>query len=166
MTPTDLVERLAVFLQNEVASTFSLETKHGSRKNPRVIEGAWTLPEGDDQDEDAVFPYIAVFAEELNETEAEAKLKVTIFFGTYCEGGKNKKDDVFKYDTQGYKDLLNIIERVRQALLKARFIDQKYKIEMPLKWQIPFEQPYPQWVGWMETYWIIQKPLYEGDIFD
>jgi hypothetical protein len=40
-------------------------------------------------------------------------------------------------------------------------IAKKYRVEYPCRFEMPEEQPYPQWIGEMTTNWIIARPLEE-----
>ena len=62
---------------------------------------------------------------------------------------------------QGYRDVFNIIETIRQDLLTipARILDQRYRLVTPLTSYLFDEQPWPIFFGQMESMWGSGRPL-------
>lgn len=56
---------------------------------------------------------------------------------------------VFTPDFQGFRDLLNLLERASAALLRHRIIDGAGTLQLPLKLGMYEEQAYPYWYGWI-----------------
>lgn len=95
------------------------------------------------------FPYILVVfdsCEEMNEQEAR-DTKIVIMIGTV------DMDDNY----QGYKDLMNVKEKIYQHLMTKRVLDNKYRIVYPIKWEIPEEDLYPYYFMGIETNWQIPR---------
>jgi hypothetical protein len=71
---------------------------------------------------------------------------------------------VFSEDPQdGWRDAINIIQRIWQELFKRRVIAKRYRVEYPMKFEIPEEQPYPHWIGVMTTIWTVVHPVLEEE---
>jgi len=95
------------------------------------------------------FPYIVVIlqdGEDPNETDSNT-CNILLMAGIY--------DDDENY--QGYKDLLNVLQKVYEHLMKHRLFEGKYQIEYPIKWRIHDEDTYPYFFGAIETNWIVGK---------
>jgi hypothetical protein len=54
---------------------------------------------------------------------------------------------------QGYRDVMNIMETIRQELLTTRYLERKYRLEMPFAWNLFEDQPWPVFFGYIETAW-------------
>lgn len=50
----------------------------------------------------------------------------------------------------GYVELFNLMEKVRQILLKATIIDGRVLINLPLKWETSLDTMWPIWQAWVE----------------
>ncbi len=89
-------------------------------------------------------PYILIRPLEGEDEQNLGLAKVLIGFGCYDE------------TEQGYIDLLNMIEDVKQAILRAGLIgDGMYEIaeDKKIKWHIYGDDNWPEWIGQLETYW-------------
>ena len=143
MTPLLLIDELKGFLE-EIAETYALETGKGSQKTPQVVEG-W-LPPKESQDVPDI-PYIIIRLTEGEDTSETARATVKILIGTYSE------------DPDGWKDSMNVLLRIRERLLVVRTIGNKFRVELPLKWKLFEEQPYPIWIGEVNTIWTVALPI-------
>lgn len=82
--------------------------------------------------------------EDNNETgEEDSICKIAFIVGLYDE------DDNY----QGYKDVMNIIEKVKQRLKTKRFYSNQFELKLPLKWVIHEEDIYPYYFGGIESSW-------------
>ena len=63
--------------------------------------------------------------------------------------------------TQGFLSLYNLMEHVRQYILKQRTIAEKHRIILPVKGEVIDEQPFPQWQGKITTEYTIGQPTEE-----
>ena len=79
------------------------------------------------------FIYCAVLDFEDKE-DGESTAKVEIGFSIY---DKDEKD--------GWRTVYNLVEHVRQAVLKKRTLGKRNALLLPLKGEIIFVQPFPQW---------------------
>ena len=148
MTPLLLQDAICDFLKGVVGS-YLLETNKQSQKAPQVVPSYLPL-KGTAEVED--FPFVVVRLSSEEDTQERAKVMVKIIVGVYAE-------DI----VQGSGDLMNLLERIRQALFKTRVIAKKFRIEYPFNWEVPDEQPYPEWVAVITTNWTVPRPIEEVD---
>lgn len=106
-------------------------------------------------DIEAYFPCIIV-ALDGTETKEEGttdayKIKVKILVGIY--------DDA--KDLQGYRDVLDILEKIRQYLLSMpnRILEGRYQLLMPLNTDLDSELTYPFYFGQLDTIFETARPL-------
>ena len=84
------------------------------------------------------------------DTQEGATLTVKIIVGTYSEDAQ-----------EGWRDVANIIQRIWQELFKKRVVAKKFRLEYPMNFEMPEEQPYPEWIGIMTTTWTLPHPIEE-----
>ena len=75
---------------------------------------------------------------------AEAVIGLT--FGVYGE------------DKEAWRDLLSIMERVRQRLLVFRKLENHFRIVLPTKFETIENQPYPYWFGYATLTYTVAQP--------
>lgn len=71
--------------------------------------------------------------------------------------------------TDGWRSLFNVMEHIRQDILKFRFVAMKFRLDLeetPIKMHIPDNQPFPQWQGTMTASYTIGQPEEEGFNYD
>lgn len=139
MTPIFLVDELIKFIQPVVAH-FELQTnvENAPAKAPQVISGYLQEKKPGHKQDPPDFPHVIVRYLEDNDTEESSLGQVRIIVGTYSEDEQN-----------GWRDSINVITRIKEALLEKRFIGRAFNIEKPIKTELPEEQPYPEWVAMM-----------------
>lgn len=135
MTPIVLVDRLVEFIKPVVAE-FELDSNIvGIKKSPQVISGYLQEKKPNQKQDPPDFPYVIVRYLTDTDEQEEDKASIKIIAGTYSE------------DTQdGWRDPMNVITKIKEALMKQRFFGA-FKIEYPVKTDLPEEQPYPEWVA-------------------
>lgn len=143
LTPLLLLEELKLFLEGVVAD-YSLETNKGQLKAPQVIEG-WLPPKESNDIPDV--PYVILRMTDGEDNSDIARTNVKILIGTYSE------------EVDGWKDAVNVLLRIRQQLLTVRTLGKKFRMELPLKWKLFEEQPYPIWIGEITTIWAVALPI-------
>ncbi|WMI72126.1 hypothetical protein RBH88_03230 [Aminobacterium sp. MB27-C1] len=136
-----LVDSICAFLKTVVCD-YSLETKEKTARAPQVVAGGFSI----DPTNIPQLPYVIVRGSEGKDTEGRATAVVKILVGTYTE------------DSAGFRDVLNIIERIRIAFGKQRVLNGRYRIEYPFSWRMIDEQPYPEWKGEITTTWEVPLP--------
>ncbi|AKL95013.1 hypothetical protein CACET_c15640 [Clostridium aceticum] len=105
------------------------------------------LPAKEDEDDEQHYPYIIarVLDGDDSEENQPASCKIMLIIGLYDE------DDRY----QGYKDVMNVIEKIRQFLLKKRMVAGQFILEYPLQWAVNEEDVYPFYFGGIETNWTL-----------
>lgn len=146
-----LVDELKDFVE-EVVKNYSLELKDGTGKAPQVLTG-YLPPKDPGRKEDPDFPFVIVRLGNGQDTQNGATATVNLIIGTYS-----------KDSTQGWKDVASIIERIRLELFRKGVIGKRYRVEYPMKFDMPEEQPYPYWIGIMTTTWAIAHPVEEVSV--
>ena len=76
---------------------------------------------------------------------------VNLLIGTYDDNP----------DCQGYRDVLNIIDKVKNYLLGLpnRILAERYVLKMPMSDYLFEDQPWPVYFGQIETVWETGRPL-------
>ena len=148
MTPLMLQDALCDFLK-EVVGSYLLSTNKSITKAPQIVPSYLPLKGSTDT---ADFPFVIVRVMSQEDTQGESKLVVKLIVGVHAE-------DIAK----GPGDLMNVIERIRQALFKKRVIDKRFRVEYPFAWDAPDEQPYPEWLAVITTNWTMPRPIEEVD---
>lgn len=159
-TPLLLIDELCR-LAAEATKELSLETKQGERRPPAVIAGF--LDEDEPQpgkpQEDAMkkaVPFIIVRFLDGQDTEQAGTATARIIATTYSKHG------------QGWRDPLEVLERIRQAIITNRPLARQFDLQLPIKWEQPEDQPWPYWIAWMTTTWAVGRPILtemEEDIY-
>ncbi|MCY9511879.1 hypothetical protein M5W68_16160 [Paenibacillus larvae] len=98
---------------------------------------------------DSDFPYLIIRALDGVDGQEDGKIQVRMLVGV-----KSKMEN-------GYIEILSLMEKIKQALLKVEIIGRKFEIERPVKWKLFEEQPYPEWVGEIVTTWTVPAILRE-----
>jgi hypothetical protein len=136
MTPIILIDKLIEFI-TPVVSEFELQTNvAGVKKAPQVIAGYLKEKKPKQNQDPPDFPYVIVRYLEDIDTEESDGATIKVYVGTYSED-----------EQDGWRDCMNVATRIKEALLEQRFIGGPFKIEYPVKTELPEEQPYPEWVA-------------------
>jgi len=129
-----------------MAAGFSFEMKSGTRA-PTVRDG-W-LPPKDPGVED--FPFIIVRPSQGEDSQqggdqvGAATMKIIV--GTFAD------DDI------GWFDIMLVIDAIRDDLGEEPVLEgTAYEHWGPLGWEIPEQQPRPQWFGVVTTQWNVPRP--------
>lgn len=122
------------------------ETKTSARA-PSVI-GGWLPPKPLEGEQ---FPFLIVRPRAGEDTEQgadeNASASFDIIIGTYSD-----TDD-------GWFDVLLLVDAIRDDLLAQPTIEgTAYEHFGPLRWEIPEQQPRPQWFGTVTTNWRLPRP--------
>lgn len=101
------------------------------------------------------FPYIIV---RLNDGEGKDDdtgdtCKVMFIVGVF-------DDDE---SSQGHRDVMNILEKIRQHLFRKRLFQGKFACEYPYKWTLNEEDVYPYFFGGLETNWTLAKMIPDNE---
>lgn len=101
------------------------------------------------------YPFIVVKligGEDPNELDPN-QCRVLFYCGVF--------DDTDNY--QGYKDSLNIMQKIYGHLMRKRVFDNKYVVEYPIKWSVADEDYYPFYYAGLETVWTVGKTTIEDN---
>lgn len=163
---------IALLLQDALArrtrglfENWFLPSKDGDLKEVRVFTQFLPLPQATQKDgedgplifDDALaygkadlesnFPCVLIKIDEGTERDSRGpeatRIKMRLLVGVY--------DD--SCDCQGYRDAVNLVDAIRLDLMTNRYLDMKYRLEMPLNWYVFDEQPWPIFFACMESIW-------------
>lgn len=151
MTLVETMENLAEFLR-ETVSEYSSEQPSG--KKPVAVYAGYP-PVAISSEEGPSFIYALATDFTDAQDEPYGTVKVEIGFSVYDE---NKED--------GWRSLFNLMEHVRQALLKYRCIAGRSSLVLPLKGAVSDSQPFPQWEGKITASYTIGQPTEVGINYD
>jgi hypothetical protein len=176
MTPMETLSALCRFLEttlrdfrfvDEMAQEreitvypFHLPQPPATPMNPRAPDGHTPVPS--DQEPEAWEPLMpAVVVRPLKYEnkvfeDGSALMTVAITAGVFSRDPDNVK---------GSWGVVNILERIRQALETTRILDERCEIMEPLSWELYDEALRPLWFGEMIAQWRIITPerSYEED---
>lgn len=151
MTPLDFLESLKTFLAENVAAKITLQSE-GSDPieyvNP-YVEIVY-LPHKNFTPYSFQVPYMMVSLDEGADEAQEHQVDIRINCATYGGGFYLDEDgEPTKIpDAQGYKDLLNLMEFIRQALLNSPIIGGKGRVLKPVTYGMyDTELVWPYWYG-------------------
>lgn len=158
MTDDKILEGIKNFLAENVANKFKLERppengafdKNYELVNPAVYIG-WIPPKNYLNKYGYDVPAFLVMEDGGEDEGNEASIDIRIGIATYDPGLTTKEETILNTipNTNGYKDLLNIIQRIRIELSKVVTIENITSIQKPIRWGMYEEQQYPYWHGWI-----------------
>lgn len=172
LTLVNLIEELGKFLEEKVATEIELKTysnneKKFEMKKPKVIKGL-IIPKinetGRDIDSFAHIPFINIGIKDFVCKDDENIATVKIIFANCCYG--SYKDDELIEDMSGYRDILNLAEKIRFQLYKQKKINNQFELVDDFKTVIPNEQPYPLWEGYIEAKFYLMPVHEEGVLYE
>lgn len=145
MTQIELMENLAAFL-SDLLKDYDTRTSKGELVPVKVYPGF--IPVKTNAKETESFIYVLALECEDNEAQSEAKVEIGF--------------SIHDSDTEeGWRSLYNLLEHVRQALLKKRTIAKKHRLILPITSKVVDNQPFPQWQGLMTAKYTLGKPVEE-----
>lgn len=136
MTPLDVSDGIAKYLMNELRKLN--ENSDVTERPIRVWSGF--LPRVDkNEDKRKLCPAVVVHPYSVSDADSST-VGITVLVTTYDEAL-----------TEGHVGLYHLLEVVRERLLSDNPVALKYEIkENAINTTIPDDQPYPQWVGYLE----------------
>lgn len=136
MTPLDVSDGIAKYLMNELRKLN--ENSDVTERTIRVWSGF--LPRVDkNEDKRKLCPAVVVHPYSVSDADSST-VGITVLVTTYDEAL-----------TEGHVGLYHLLEVVRERLLSDNPVALKYEIkENTINTTIPDDQPYPQWVGYLE----------------
>lgn len=146
MTTIELMTNVREYLE-VVLADYSTTQKAGVRP-VAVYAGYPPLRLQAAEKESYVYVLALEWTDKADHTFSQAKIEIG--FSIY--------DD----DTEhGVLSLYNLMEHVRQALLKKRTLNGRNRLELPLKGELCDVQTFPQWQGRIEAMYTIGQPIEE-----
>lgn len=151
-----LIEDLVKYLKKTFNDNL-LPSEQGDLIMPNIVDG-WLPHKRNNCQSDRDFPFIIVRPKDGSTTDqSNSQAKIVFLIGAYSE----------EYD--GYKHVMQILARLRTALfgLPSLTLNNKYRLEYPLKWVLFDDQPWPEWALKVESNWTVYtpQPADEGDLF-
>jgi hypothetical protein len=139
-----LTAELRDFINNAVKD-YRLPVKDGEGRAPQIING-YLPPKRSSDDDD--FPFVIVRAEAGNCEREQTEITVAIIIGCYTK------------EYNGHEYCLNVMTRIRNALcsMENNILANKYVLQFPISWEVPQNQPWPQWQLDMTTHWDFNTP--------
>lgn len=154
MTIVESMENVAAYLK-EVVAEYSAKQASG-RKKIEVYAGFPPVRTSRDETPPCVY---CVPTEANDGADGASNVKLMIGLSVYDAD----KDS-------GGRSLYNLAEHIRQALLKKRTLGGRNRLILPLKTEIPTEQPFPEWVGVITATYTIafieEEGIDYGETFD
>lgn len=139
------IEELLDALAEEI--TKALEGFHlRSAKENQIPINVYTqnLPLKEEKDDEKIYPYVCVcFDTSEIENAYDGKELVNLYF---VVGVIDREKD-----NQGYRDVLQIIEQVKQHFFRKGIIQNAFRLEYPVKSTIQQEDTYPYFIGGFEA---------------
>ncbi|OPJ63688.1 hypothetical protein [Clostridium chromiireducens] len=156
MTPSILQDALVADLKEQLKE---FRLKNSKNESGKLNMYSQNLPSIQGQKDSEYFPYlvIRVMDGENKNDEGEEKDSCKLYFiiGIYDDSD----------DNQGYKDLMNIIEKIKYRLkTKKYFNNNQFELELPLKWAIHEEDTFPHYFGGIETNWNIPNIQFDDSL--
>ncbi|MBQ7578455.1 MAG: hypothetical protein IJT21_09340 [Synergistaceae bacterium] len=166
MNELNLLDAVIMKLEN-LFRGYTLLNKSGELQEVRVFAQYLPMPEGlnfntrsntglknyNESDMESNFPCIVaklIECEDREERRIDATLvKMNLLFACYDE---NKL-------CQGYRDILNMQERVRDNFLIERVIDNRFRLDMPIKTRLLECETWPVYFGEMDLIFQAGRPV-------
>lgn len=142
MTLTDLMDHLADFIKPVITE---YATKQGGNVIPLGVYAGYPPQEKEHNS----FIYILVTDVDDDQEGDMSTAKVQIGFSIYDDDKKSTG-----------RSLFNLVEHVRQHLLKHRTVADEHRLILPLKFNLA-ERPWPQWQAILTATYTIGQPCEE-----
>ena len=124
---------------------FLTQNKKDSKRPVKVFSGF--IPPNTAEDE---IPAIAIRFNKGDDASETRYLYFDLYFA------------IFNKETEGYKELTNLIERVINRISEEKYIGDYFVFEDIAEYEIEDEQPYPFWIGNARVKFSAPKPSYVG----
>lgn len=135
----------------EAVKNFRLPTEKGKELSAPQIVNGFLPPKRSSVKDD--FPFVLVRPTDCEMNRGSQEIKVSIIVGCYSE------------EFDGYEYCVNVSERICEkiATLEMETLKKKYQMRFPIRWNVPNEQPFPQWQAEIETIWTYNSPMNADD---
>lgn len=96
---------------------------------------------------DSYYPLVVPRVKAVTDNgDGKSEVEIEITVGVHGEGA----------DT--WRDLLSVMERIRQRFCNNKIIGNKYHLQFPIKWETADPQPYPYWIGYGDIKLVVGQP--------
>jgi hypothetical protein len=122
-------------------------------ENVPIEEGGYTIAEAR-----AIFPAVVIRPVKMSggsEGEFWDMLTVVLTIGVFDDSNEC---------AEGIKQVVNILERCRQLFEKNRILETRFKIDLPVTYELYDESVRPFFFGEMVTEWYMRKQTREIDV--
>jgi len=148
---------LKEFLESNVANTIKLQKPSDDNVelyelvNPSVHVG-WIPPKGFlPEGMETSIPCLIVGLDDGDSDTNSSNMNIRVSAAIYSPGEHVLNGDLVEFNPSfnGYRDLMNLVDRTVTELMKNPIIAQKISVSRSLKWGMYEENPYPYWYGWI-----------------
>jgi len=143
----DLIEELKVMFTGFKLKSPTIDTSGNTTFTEPNIFGQ-SLPIRENDEAEDPYPYIIVRLDSGDMKEGSAHLvKTRLMIGTFDDNA----------DTNGHKDILNVIQKIYERFAKNPVLMSKYVMrddeETPFTWVLQDDDTYPYYFGAIEMVW-------------
>ena len=152
MTPVILLQRFKEFIEDEIKDLL-LEVRDSKKKRPAEVH-LMHLPEIEGETKRipyVVLQFIKNTDSQLEGEPTESSMMVRIIAATYSENS-----------SEGAIDVLNLLTRIRIALLRSRIIGKQFLLKPPLEMIVYPDDTRPYYLGEMMSSWDLPPIEREG----
>ena len=142
MTPAMLVSAVVHEVQTAAAG-YKMRAEGQADKTITVYPQH--IPD-DDFEDDSYYPLVIVSFQKAEDAADGSEATIGLTFGVYGE------------DKEAWRDLLSIMERVRQRLLIFRKLESRFRLVLPTKFETIEVQPYPYYFGYATLVYTVAQP--------
>lgn len=151
MTIVEVMDHLADFLK-DVVGAYLADSPESATGTAITVYSGYPYKRTNANTKES---YIYALVTKCTDTQAESTAEVEIGFNIYSAATED----------QG-RMLFNLMEHVRQELLKHPCIAKRILLNMPLQAEIPSEQPEPHFLGVLNATYVIGRPTEVGLNYD
>ena len=141
MTIAELLDAIA----DETVDALDGFILRSAKGNPRPVNVyTQNLPLKEGKDDESIYPFVCVCydSSEIGSAHDGKELTDICFFMGIIDREKDK---------QGYRDILQMIERIKQHFFRKGIIRNAFRLEYPVKSMLQQEDTYPYFIGGIEA---------------
>ncbi|UNY40546.1 hypothetical protein KLER11_gp14 [Pararheinheimera phage vB_PsoM_KLER1-1] len=145
----DMSDALRALIE-ECTSGLSMENSGGGTSAPAVYDAF--VPKKARGKPDPVLPFVVVRPSNGSDDPPEGNayqstVEAMLLIAVHTQ------DDV------GYRDVLNIIEKIRQRVLTNPIFGKRFLVARPVTWEISEDESWPNWYGVMTLQVTVPQPI-------
>lgn len=160
MHTVSTLEEIKKWLQEKVLTEVALQAPEARGEVSAyqlaepVVHIGWVPPNGIiEQGEDIRIPCLVVGIDEVNSDSDSTEFKVQLTAVVYDPGHQEYPEQKTRLQLtpnfDGYQTLLNLLDRVRAAILRRGGISKQFELLGAIKLKTYEEQPWPYWYGYL-----------------